>query len=576
MSQGLLEEPLMTTEILTTVELAMRRYKAQASLFERRPNRLDLLKLDLQAQASGEVTKVNVWRNHGFEPLQPLIANYAAFRAWPLSFRLSGYDDSFSFSGIQSASVELLWMDSRRILERIAFSDWLDWVHDRLLTLRQLSPAPIVLATWLTEESQRQALQNRLEKLPAVYFSDLAEVCETAGVPLLDDRSATIAGTPLSNRAQVVLARTLTCKWLAGAALAPIKAIALDLDNTLHAGVLGEDGIDGVVLTNDHKNLQLFVKELQKRGIFITLVSRNEYADVEALFTQREDYPLRWEDFSATEVSWGHKADALRQIAQKLRISVDAILFVDDNPGELAAVTQQLTKLQTIYADPSAELTRSSIEYYPGLWRWKQQADDAKRILDLKASAERDSIALTHTDPTEYLRSLQVSLTYFWNARPQLGRLSDLCKKTNQFNLAIRRFSEAELSERMSRHDTCVASVQLSDRLSDSGIIAVIVAERSGSQLTVEELCISCRAMGRQLENDIILQALRQMTIWAGCKTLEFRVRYGERNQPALDWLKNILNTSGATLKNEHICSIPTEVIEKISPIQGILLAKGE
>lgn len=561
---------------LNKVEAAMSRYKAQASLFSPRPSRMDLLQVSLPTLVSCEDICVNVWRNHAFEPLQPLIASYAAFRAWPLSFRLSAYDDSFSFSDIHSASVELVWMDSRRILERITFSEWLDWVEDRLVTLRQLSPAPIVLATWLIEESQCHALQVRLEKLPAVYFADLKGVCEMAGVPLLDNRSATMAGTPLSSRAQVVLARTLTCKWLAGAALPPIKAIALDLDHTLHAGVLGEDGIDGLVLTNDHKNLQLFVKELQKRGIFIALVSRNELADVKALFTRREDYPLRWDDFSAIEVSWGHKADALQRIAEKLRISTDAVLFVDDNPGELAAVTQQLTRLQTIYADPCAELTQSAIEYYPGLWRWKQEADDAKRILDLKANAERDSIALTHTDPTEYFRSLQVTLTHFWNAHSQLGRLSDLCRKTNQFNLAIRRFSEAELSERMNRQDTCVASVQLSDRLSDSGIIAVIVAERSGSQLTVEELCISCRAMGRQLENDIIIEALRQMPIWEGCKAVKFRIRYGERNQPALDWLKQLFVISGVMIKDEEFFSISSEELEKITPIQGIQLAKGK
>jgi FkbH-like protein len=561
---------------LNLIEAAMCRYKAQPILFSSNPSRIALLKINLPPLAFGENICVNVWRNHGFEPLQPLISNYANFRAWPLSFRLSGYDDSFSFSELHSASVELLWMDSRRLLERISFSEWLDWLEDRLVTLRRLSPAPIVLATWVAEEYQRQELKNRLERVPAVYYADLKEVCETAGVPMLDDRSSTMTGTPLSSRAQVVLARTLTCKWLAGAALPPVKAIALDLDNTLHTGVLGEDGIDGVVLTEAHKNLQLFIKELQKRGIFIALVSRNEYADVEALFTRREDYPLRWDDFSAVEVSWGHKAEALQRIAQRLRISTDAILFVDDNPGELAAVTQQLSRLQTLHADLNADLTRSSIEYYPGLWRWKQEADDTKRIIDLKANAERDALASSHTDPTEYLRSLSVTLTHFWNARQQLGRLSDLCRKTNQFNIAMRRFSEAELSERMNRHDTCVASVQLSDRLSDSGIIAVIVAERSGSQLIVEEVCISCRAMGRLLEDEIILHALRQMTIWAGCKEVEFRVRHGERNQPALDWLDNLFLKSNVKSQNEKPYCISADLLEKIPPLQGIVLKKGE
>lgn len=564
-----------TDHNLENLEIAMRRYTAQASLFEARPSRINLLKLDLQTQSCGEVAVVNVWRNHGFEPLQPLIANYSAFRSWPMSFRLSGYDDTFSFSGIQSASVELLWMDSRRLLENIAFPEWLDWLEDRLVTLRQLSSAPIVLATWLREEVQCQALRVRLEKFPAIYFADLKEACETVGVPLLDDRSATMAGTPLSSRAQVVLARTLTCKWLAGVALPPIKAVALDLDNTLHAGVLGEDGPEGVALTPDHKKLQLYVKDLQKRGIFIALVSRNEHRDVEALFTLRKDYPLRWEDFSAVEVSWGHKADALQRIAQKLRISTDAILFVDDNLGELAAVTQQLSRLQTLYADPCAELTRSSIEYYPGLWRWKEEEDDAKRILDLKASAERDFIALTHTDPAEYLRSLQVTLRYFRDVRSQLGRLSDLCRKTNQFNLSIRRFSEAELSDMMNRHDACVASVQLSDRLSDSGIIAVIVAERSGEKLFIEELCISCRAMGRSLENVIIIHALRQMPIWAGCTNVEFRVRHGERNQPALDWLTHLVEASSVSFSDAKRYIVPAKIIENVPLTQGVVLENG-
>jgi FkbH-like protein len=566
----------MAITILDTVEIAMRRYKAQTTLFASHPNRVDMLRLDLGTQASGELTIVNVWRNHSFEPLQPLIANYASFRSWPLSFRIGSYDDSFSFSGIQSATVELLWMDSRRILDRINFEEWLEWLQDRLVALRKLSSAPIILATWLTDEAQRVALRSRLEKFPAAYFADMTEVCDTAGAPLLDNRSAALAGTPLSSRAQIILARTLVCKWLAGVALSPIKALALDLDNTLHAGVLGEDGFENVVLTPEHEKFQRYVKELQKRGIFLALVSRNEQADVQDLFARRTDYPLRWDDFSAIEVSWGDKSDALQRIAQALRISTDAILFVDDNPGELAAVTQQLTKLQTLYASPNAELTRSAVEYYPGLWRWKQEADDAKRISDLKASVQRESLTMTYTDPAEYLRSLQVTLTSFWDQQSQLGRLADLCRKTNQFNLALRRFSEAELSDRMNRPDTCVASVQLSDRLSDSGIIAVIVAERSGKQLRVEELCISCRAMGRYLETDIVVHTLRQMSIWRNCESVEFRVRHGERNQPALDWLNRLLEVSSVTISDAQTYTLPTKVLETILPMEGITLNNGE
>ena len=566
----------MNNQAPRVIELAMRRYKAQASLFEPRPSRMNLLDIDLPGQTHCAATVVNVWRNHGFESIQPLIAPYAAFRSWPLSFRLGAYDDSFSFNGIQAASVELLWMDASRLLSRIKFSDWLEWLKARLGALRQTSCAPVVLATWVEGEGQRESLESTIARFPAVYFADLAKACAEADIPLLDHRTATLAGTPISNRAQVLLARTLACKWLAGACLPPVKALALDLDNTLHSGVLGEEGHDNVMLTVGHLNLQRYLKELQQRGVFITLVSRNETADVKELFSKRSDYPLRWEDFSAIEISWGNKASAIKRIADTLRISTDSILFVDDNPGELAEVTQALSRLQTLHASQDAEHTRLAVEYFPGLWRWKQEADDVKRIRDISASVERESLVATYADPAEYFRSLQVHLTYYANAYPQLGRLSDLCRKTNQFNLAIRRFSEAELFDRMRRPDTCVASVQLVDRLSDSGVISVIVAERVGTTIQVQELCISCRAIGRRLENDIIVQAILRMPIWSGCEKVEFLVQDGERNQPARNWLNSLFEELPPTVIQGQSQTLSADVLQKIRPSEGVLMSNGE
>lgn len=566
----------MSSEIIKPVEAAMRRFKAQSVLFDPYPNRVNLLSMELPPVASAEKTVVNVWRNHAFEPLQPLIESYAVYRNWELVFRLSSYDDSFSFGEFEEASVELLWMDSRRVIEQITFRDWLSWLTDRIQILRRLSTAPIVLATWLSEKNERDTLGKALEEFPSVFFADLGEECEKLNVQLIDERTESLAGTPISNRAQVFLARSLTCKWLAGATLPPIKALALDLDNTLHEGVLGEDGPNDLKLTPGHSELQRYIKELQKQGILISLVSRNELDDVRDLFTQRHDYPLKWDDFSAIEVSWGEKVEALQRIANSLRISTDAILFIDDNPGELATVAQQLSKIHTLHADLRATISRLAIEYYPGLWRWKHEPDDSKRIKDLKASLERESLALTHKDPTEYLRSLEVSLKYFNDPKHQLGRLSDLCRKTNQFNLALRRFNEAELSDRMSNPNACVASVQLSDRLSDSGVIAVIVAERFGDKILVEELCISCRALGRKLENAIIIHAIRQMPIWKACQTVEFSVKVADRNQPALDWLDRLLESESFATLNLLEYVLKTDVIDLIQISDELRLINGD
>lgn len=551
---------------------AMRIFEAQAVLFSARPSRFSVVGLNLPRVDGAGVT-INVWRNHNFEFMESLVEPYFAIRGLAINFRISAYDDSLSFSEYSKASAELIWLDIRRFLERLDFEEWLVWLRDRIGALRGLSTAPIIIATWLENGEHQQSLQAIIDTFPAVYFAELSSVCLAAGIPLIDNRSAAFAGTPLSNAAQLELARELACHWLPGVLLPPVKAVALDLDCTLHAGILGEDGIQGVRLTNGHIALQKFAKALRLRGIFLALVSRNERSDVEALFKQRHDYPLRWEDFSVIEVSWEDKAIALERIAKALRIASDSVLFVDDNPGELARVLQQLPQIQAIHAHEDAELTCRAINYYPGLWRWRVEHEDAKRIFDLHANSERERLAERFKDSSEYFSSLQVALRFNQNPSKQLSRLTDLCNKTNQFNLAMRRLNEVELAELMDRPDASVVSVELSDRLSDSGVIAVLVAERSGRSLMVLELCISCRAMGRSLEDNIILTALCQMSIFAGCEEVIFLVKHAPRNQPALNWLSQLLGAEGLPLPGLH--AISADRLKCFVPADGVTLIQS-
>lgn len=546
---------------------SMRRYEAQAVMFSRRISRLALSQL--QSPASGaRRLRVNLWRNHAIEGLLPVVEPYCSYRGWLPDFRLGGYDDTLSFADWQEADAELLWLDSSRYRARASFADWAKWLDSRLRALRDTTPAPIILATWSEGESESEALQRTADSIPAVFFADVAAACADAGLPLLDLRSAALAGSPVGKAAQLELARKLACHWLPATLFPPVKAIVLDLDQTLHRGVLGEDGIGGVQLTPAHAEFQSYLKSLRRQGIFLALVSRNERVDVEILFAERSDYPLRWQDFSATEVSWGDKAAAMERIAETLRIGHAAMLFVDDNPGELANVAMQTPEIHTILAHADASLTQQVVHYFPGVWRWKVEREDAKRIQDVRANGRRDALAKHATTQAEYFRSLQATLVYRHSPQQQLSRLADLCNKTNQFNLALRRFNQAELAERLGRSNACVTSVQLTDRFADSGVIAVVIAERKGEQLLVEEVCVSCRALGRQLENAIVLCALRDMPIFAGCREVAFRVRRGPRNQPALDWLARLLDGSETPLPGLH--ALPAQCVRDFVAVEGI------
>ncbi|MBX3678158.1 MAG: HAD-IIIC family phosphatase [Rhodocyclaceae bacterium] len=554
-------------DTLEPIETSMRRIEAQSVLFSPVVSRLAVLGLR-QESGTCRQARVNIWRNHAVEPVIELARPYLEFGRWQIDFRLGDYDDSLLFANHVLADLELLWLDSTRYSTLGPVDAWLDWLGNRIGALRAMTSAPIILATWLEDADLRPRLAALVDSFPGAHLADLGQTCDDLQVALIDPRTTAMAGSAIGRQAQTLLARKLASHWLPATLAPPIKAVALDLDNTLHDGVLGEDGISGVKLTPAHRALQQDIKSLRERGIFIALVSRNEYAEVEELFARRDDYPLRWDDFSAIEVSWADKPAALCRVAQELRIGLDAILFVDDNPGELASVATMLPEVHTLRAGPDAEHTRCSLMYYPALWRWKTGADDTKRLRDLQATVEREALMARTADMAEYFRSLKISLTFCIDPPDLLGRLTDLCNKTNQFNLALRRFNQAEIAARLASGDACVAGVRMEDRLSDSGVIAAIVAERVGARLVIEELCISCRALGRKLEDTVVLAAIRVMPLFDGCEEVCFRVRHGQRNYPALDWLGRLTGTAGQPAPGLH--SVPCQGVLGFTPPEGV------
>jgi FkbH-like protein len=319
-----------------------------------------------------------------------------------------------------------------------------------------------------------------------------------------------------------------------------LKAIAVDLDDTLYHGVLAEDGPSDLRLTVGHRRLQSDLVELGRGGIFLVLVSRNDPKDVEELFRVRADFPLRLEDFAAIEVSWGRKAEAIARAAESLRIGTDSLAFVDDNPGELGAVASALP-VTTVHAGVDPEITRNALAGVAGLFRWQRSYEDAVRMQDLAASKERDGIASRAASSANYLKELRVELEYLVDPRNELARIHELGMKTNQFTLSLRRFSEAELEQRMEGHCSRVVAVRLTDRLSASGIVAVVIGTIEGEVLRIEEICVSCRALGRCLEDVMLHRAICLVGEGHAVTRLVVSIRVGPRNQPAREWLSQFL-----------------------------------
>ena len=449
---------------------------------------------------------------------------------------MDGYDDSLSYASITgSADAEILWYDALSALESLREDGFSAWFQSRLADLRSRSTAPILVCLIGVKPQLADTMRLSAEKLPGVRFADVYGILPPG--ELFDERFIKVSGSRLSERANMLIARRLGSSWLPSLLRPRLKALLVDLDHTLYQGILGEEGL-AVELTPGHRKLQEGLLHLRSTGVFLGLISRNEEQDARNLFDVRKDFPLRWDSFSTHQIGWGLKSASVERACSELRISPNAAVYIDDNLGELLEISAHHPELAIIHASPDGELTSRALAHFPGLWSWGSSDADMIRQADLHANQARASIAeRTQSDPHAYFRELAPELTLKVSVPETARRLHELSQKTNQFNLSLRRLSEVEVDRYLRAPGTFTVGIALKDRLSDSGLIAAMFGEIRDGLLRVDEWVISCRALGRGLEDFMASQALIAALDGAGVAEISFAYAMGPRNSPARDWL---------------------------------------
>jgi FkbH-like protein len=513
----------------------------QQFLFKKVPKRLELQALNPDWKLMP--VKIRTHRNHAFEHVISAARGWFAFWDREPVVDFGDYDDSLSFSEVTSDEkfdLEVLWLDADRYLAKFSEKEFSEWLGARVQALRSVSAAPILVVVIGLSDAGEAELKLALSKIPGVRLGEVGGIADELGARFIDMRASKFSGTRLSDIANILIAREASCRWIPAMLIGRPKVLVLDLDHTLYQGVLGEDGPEGVELTEGHRALQEVLLDLAQQGLFLGIASKNEAADVRRLFEVRTDFPLKWEHFNATAIGWGGKAEGIRKICSALRISEDSAVFVDDNPGEIAAVVSEIPAIGILHAAPDGLTTRMALEFYPGLWRWDANAEDLIRSSDLAANDERAELASHSSSPEEYLKSLNVVLKLSLNDENQLQRLVELSQKTNQFNLNLSRYSEVDFARLFKDDEVSVVALSLSDRLSESGIIGLIVARQDPfrEKAQVEELAISCRALGRGLEDMMIAAAMNLVLDGDVGKKIVFSHKTGPRNGPSREWLE--------------------------------------
>ena len=485
---------------------------------------------------------LQVHRNYAFELVGSVLGPFLWLSGLKSTIRYSDYDDSLSFASVEPAAIQIISLDFERYGERSGSVAYRDWFAGRLKSLRGMTDRPIVVSNWASEERGAEEFNGELEKiaggLPSVFVWDIVEILRSLNGRFFDERAEAVKGTRLSNSACIEMARDLGLVRLPRVLLPRIKAIAIDLDNTLYDGVLGEDGVEGVRIAGEHEAIYKELLRLRDEGVFLAILSKNDERDFNELYEKRADFLLKPEHFSATSVGWSPKPEGLERIARALRIGVDSILAIDDNAGEIAQLRAAHANTPLLYTQSPAQ-TLFWLRHYPALNGYRANSATELRVNDLEATREREHLRTSSASSADYIREMQIEITYELNSENARGRLAELSQKTNQFNTALQRFSEVEVARRLGEVGQFAISIGMRDRFCDSGIIGAIFARAEGDRLVIDEVAISCRALGRSIESPMIALALAPIIERHGLREVAFRFREGPRNLPARLWLTN-------------------------------------
>jgi FkbH-like protein len=310
--------------------------------------------------------------------------------------------------------------------------------------------------------------------------------------------------TAVSPAATVTLAQSLASMIRAGYGKTK-KCLVLDLDNTLWGGVIGDDGVQNIVLGRDHAvgeaflNFQHYVKDLQRRGVLLAVCSKNDPETAPQGFSH-PDSVLKLEDFSAFKANWNPKFESIREIAFELNIGLDSMVFVDDNPAERALVAAQLPEVTV--PEMGADIARFPhvLEAERFFEMDKIVPEDLSRASYYAANVQRNVSQGKFKDYAEFLDSLEMTAEIASFAPVYLERITQLINKTNQFNLTTRRCTGAEV-EAMANDPTWITLYgRLADRFGDNGLVSVLAARLAGDSAGIEIWLMSCRVLKREME----------------------------------------------------------------------------
>ncbi|MBK9170917.1 MAG: HAD-IIIC family phosphatase [Bryobacterales bacterium] len=340
----------------------------------------------------------------------------------------------------------------------------------------------------------------------------------------------------------------------------PYKVLVFDCDNTLWDGVCGEDGPEGVIVSDDRRALQEFALAQREDGALLAMASKNNEQDVLDTFAAHPEMPLRLEHFAAWRINWESKAQNLAELAGELSLGLDSFVFLDDNPRECAEVEDALPEVLCLTLPEPPLLPR----FLRHVWAFDRPVvteEDRLRNAYYSQVQEFGRELKKAESFAQFLAGLQLEVVLQPPDDASLPRVAQLTHRTNQFNFTTIRRTGSEIQALLADPRYRCLAARVTDRFGDYGIVGVVITVDAGEEVEVDTFLLSCRVLGRGVEHRILAEVARDAQS-RGRRAVRLRWEATAKNRPARQFLES---ATGRALASNGTATLTIPVEELAS-----------
>jgi len=387
-------------------------------------------------------------------------------------------------------------------------------------------------------------LAENLRKSNNIYLMNTQKWIEKAGRAAFNPKLWYMGKIPFGNEVfkEALQDIKAAVRGIAGQAK---KIIVLDLDDTLWGGIVGDVGWENIRLGgHDHigeafGDFQSALKSLTNRGVLLGVVSKNEESIALEALNKHPEMVIRQDDLAGWKIDWKDKAQNIVDLVAELNLGLESVVFIDDNPTERDRVRDALPEVLVPEWPKDKMLYKSALLDLRCFDSPVFSAEDSERTSTYVAQRKRKEVRREVSSVDDWLKKLNTNVLVESLNEKNIQRAVQLLNKTNQMNLSTRRMSEPELTKWEQNDGHSLLTFRVSDKLGDSGLTGILSIDYGGGTGRIIDFVLSCRVMGRKVEETMLAIAVKFARI-SGLEKLIAEYRPTAKNKPCLDFWRRV------------------------------------